>query len=91
MGKTYLEQLAAVQRAARGEYEHVIAPFLASSLASGRRAIAQAPIVRKKKSGLGGFIAAGFGVALIAGAAYLAWQVLRTDDESWVDDDFDVD
>jgi hypothetical protein len=44
-----------------------------------------------KKSGLGSFIAAGFGVALVAGVAYVAWQVLRTDDEAWVDDDFDVD
>jgi hypothetical protein len=52
--------------------------------------MAKTPVV-PKKSGLGGFIAAGLGVALVAGVAYLAWQLLRTDDNAWVDDDFDVD
>ncbi len=74
----------------RDEYDHRVAPLIADGLRAGRRAWAKTPVA-PKKSGLGGFIAAGFGVALIAGAAYLAWQVLRTDDEAWIDDDFDVD
>jgi hypothetical protein len=45
----------------------------------------------RTKSGVGGFIAAGFAVAIVAGAAYVAWQVLRTDDNAWVDDEFEVD
>lgn len=75
---------------ARDEYESRIAPLIASSLVAGRRLIAKTPVV-PKKSGLGGFIAAGLGVALVAGVAFVAWQVLRTDDSAWVDDDFDVD
>lgn len=75
---------------ARDEYESRIAPLIASGLVAGRRLFAKTPAA-PQKSGLGGFIAAGFGVALIAGIAYVAWQVLRTDDEAWVDDDFDVD
>jgi hypothetical protein len=75
---------------ARDEFESRIAPLIASGLVAGRRLMAKTPPVRKK-SGLGGFIAAGFGVALVAGFAYVAWQALRTDDEAWVDDDFDVD
>ena len=75
---------------ARDEYESHIAPLIASGLVAGRRLMSKTPIT-PKKSGLGSFIAAGFGVALIAGAAYVAWQVLRTDDDAWVDDDFDVD
>lgn len=59
-------------------------------IVASRKAFAAPPVVRTK-SGLGGFIAAGIGVALVAGAAYLAWQVLRTDDNAWVDDDFDLD
>ena len=74
----------------RDEYDHRVAPLLADGIRAGRRAWAKTPMA-PKKSGLGGFIAAGFGVALIAGVAYLAWQVLRTDDAAWVDDDFDVD
>jgi hypothetical protein len=30
-------------------------------------------------------------VAIVAGVAYVAWQLLRTDDNAWVDDEFDVD
>lgn len=75
---------------ARDEYESRIAPLIAGGLVAGRRLMAKTPVV-PKKSGLGGFIAAGLGVALVAGVAYLAWQVLRTDDDAWVDDDFDVD
>jgi hypothetical protein len=75
---------------ARDEYESHIAPLIASGLVAGRRLMSKTPIA-PKKSGLGSFIAAGFGVALIAGVAYVAWQVLRTDDAAWVDDDFDVD
>lgn len=74
----------------RDEYESNLAPLIASGLVAGRRLIKTTPIA-SKKSGLGGFIAAGFGVALVAGIAYVAWQVLRTDDDAWVDDDFDVD
>lgn len=59
-------------------------------IVASRTTFAKPPVARQK-SGLGSFIAAGVGVALIAGAAYLAWQVLRTDDNAWVDDDFDVD
>jgi hypothetical protein len=75
---------------ARDEYESRIAPLIASGLVAGRRLLKKSPAI-PKKSGLGGFIAAGFGVALVAGIAYVAWQVLRTDDQAWVDDDFDVD
>ena len=75
---------------ARDEYESRIAPLIASGLVAGRRLLKKSPAM-PKKSGLGGFIAAGFGVALVAGIAYVAWQVLRTDDQAWVDDDFDVD
>jgi hypothetical protein len=75
---------------ARDEYESRIAPLIASGLVAGRRLMAKTSPA-PKKSGLGSFIAAGFGVALVAGVAYVAWQVLRTDDEAWVDDDFDVD
>lgn len=75
---------------ARSEYESHIAPLIASGLVAGRRLLAKTPVA-PKKSGLGSFIAAGFGVALVAGVAYVAWQVLRTDDEAWIDDEFDVD
>lgn len=75
---------------ARDEYESHIAPLIASGVVAGRKLLAKAPAARRK-SDFGRFVAAGFGVALIAGVAYLAWQVLRTDDEAWVDDDFDVD
>ena len=74
----------------RHEFDSHLAPLIASGLVAGRKALSKAP-GRKKATGLGGFIAAGFGVAIIAGAAYLAWQILRTDEGSWVDDDFDVD
>jgi CDP-diglyceride synthetase len=76
MPTSYSKELAAIARAAGGAF--------------GRRLMAKkAPA--PKKSGLGVFIAAGFGIALVAGVAYVAWQVLRTDDEAWIDDDFDVD
>jgi hypothetical protein len=57
---------------------------------AGRRTVTKSALA-STKSGIGGFIAAGFAVALVAGAAYVAWQVLRTDDGAWVDDEFDVD
>lgn len=75
---------------ARDEYESRIAPLIAGGVVAGRRLMAKSPAI-PKKSGLGGYIAAGFGVALVAGIAYVAWQVLRTDNEAWVDDEFDVD
>jgi len=57
---------------------------------AGRKFVQKTPIA-PKKSGIGSFIATGLAVAIVAGAAYVAWQVLRTDDNAWVDDDFDVD
>lgn len=75
---------------ARREYDTRLAPLIASGLVAGRRLMAKNPVV-PKKSGLGSFIAAGFGVALIAGVAFVAWQVLRTDDDAWVDEEFEVD
>ena len=75
---------------ARNEYEAHIAPLIASGMVAGRRLVNKTPLA-PKKSGLGSFIATGLGVALVAGVAYVAWQILRTDDEAWVDDDFDVD
>lgn len=77
---------------ARHEYADHLAPLLATGLAAGRRYLRNAPVpVPKKKSGLGSFIAAGFAVALVAGVAYVAWQTLRTDEDAWVDDEFEVD
>ncbi|MEN9740641.1 MAG: hypothetical protein RLZ72_907 [Actinomycetota bacterium] len=77
---------------ARSEYAEHLAPLLATGLAAGRRYLSAAPIpAPKKKSGLGSFIAAGFAVALVAGVAYVAWQALRTDEDAWVDDEFEVD
>jgi hypothetical protein len=75
---------------ARNEYESHIAPLIASGLVAGRRFLAKTPVA-PKKSGLGTFIAAGLGVALVAGVAFVAWQALRNDDGAWVDDEFDVD
>jgi hypothetical protein len=57
---------------------------------TGRKLIQKTPLA-PKKSGIGGFIAAGLAVAIVAGVAYVAWQLLRTDDNAWVDDEFDVD
>jgi hypothetical protein len=87
MPRSYSSELSAV---ARDEFESRIAPLIASGLVAGRRLVAKTNAV-PKKSELGRFIAAGFGVAVIAGIAYVAWQVLRTDDNAWVDDDFVVD
>lgn len=90
MASSYYRELNDLRRAAQREYADHLGPLIASGIAAGRKAWGKTPMA-PKKSGLGGYIAAGFGVALIAGAAYLAWQVLRTDDEAWIDDDFDVD
>ncbi|MFM6968459.1 MAG: hypothetical protein ACKOWN_06010 [Microbacteriaceae bacterium] len=77
---------------ARSEYADHLAPLLATGLAAGRRYLRSAPVpVVQKKSGLGSFLAAGFAVAIVAGVAYVAWQTLRTDDDAWVGDEFDVD
>jgi hypothetical protein len=86
MATSYARELAELRHA----YESHVEPLLHDGLVAGRKLIAKAPLPRKK-SGVGGFIAAGFAVALVAGAAYVAWQVLRTDDQAWVDDEFDVD
>lgn len=77
---------------ARHEYADHLAPLIATGIAAGRRYLSASPVKAvPKKSGLGSFIAAGFAVALVAGVAYVAWQTLRTDDDAWVDDEFDVD
>lgn len=77
---------------ARSEYAEHLAPLIATGLAAGRRYLRNTSVpVPQKKSGLGSFIAAGFAVALVAGVAYVAWQTLRTDDDAWTDDEFDVD
>ncbi|MEY4318916.1 MAG: hypothetical protein RL378_20 [Actinomycetota bacterium] len=57
---------------------------------SGRKLIQKTPLA-PKKSGIGGFIATGLAAAIVAGVAYVAWQLLRTDDKAWIDDEFDVD
>lgn len=40
----------------------------------------------KKKRGIGKFFAIGFGVIVLAGVGYAAWQTLRADDDLWVED-----
>lgn len=74
----------------RDEYDARLAPLISTGFSAGRKLLKKTPLA-PRKSGLGGYIAAGFTIALVAGAAYLAWQVLRSDNEAWVDDDFDVD
>lgn len=77
---------------ARSEYADHLAPLIATGLAASRRYLGSAPAKRtRSSSGLGSFIAAGFAVALVAGVAYVAWQTLRTDDDAWIDDEFEVD
>lgn len=74
----------------RDEYDSRLAPLISSGLVAGRKFLKKTPLAARK-SGLGGYIAAGLTIALVAGVAYIAWQVLRTDNDSWVDDEFDVD
>lgn len=38
----------------------------------------------EKKSGIGGIIALGLGIAAAVGVGYALWQAFRTDDELWV-------
>jgi hypothetical protein len=64
--------------------------LISSGFSAGQKLLKKTPLA-PRKSGLGGFIATGFAIALVAGAAYLAWQVLREDSDAWVDDEFDVD
>lgn len=101
MARSYIRELSGLQGAAQstlGRQRAVLnsaAGILAGAakLAAryGRDEIQRRTAPAPKKSGLGGFIAAGFAVALVAGVAYVAWQTLRTDENAWVDDDFDVD
>ena len=57
---------------------------------AGRKVVRRTALAPKKSS-IGGFIATGLAVAIVAGATYVAWQALRRDDNAWVDDEFDVD
>ena len=99
MANKYAKQFSEVKNQARSVAgnQRVVLENAAGILAGAAKLAARygkAEIAKRtapKKSGLGGFIAAGFAVALVAGVAYVAWQTLRTDDESWVDDDFDLD
>ena len=97
MAKSYSRERALIREAASsafGRQRDVLesAGKLLSELTqlAGRKIIQKTPLA-PKKSGIGGFIATGLAVAIVAGAAYVAWQVLRTDDDAWIDDDFDVD
>jgi hypothetical protein len=46
---------------------------------------------KKKKGGIGGYIALAVGVAALAGVAYAVWQTFRADDELWVADEPEAD
>ena len=97
MARSYSRERAVLGDAARsafGRQRDILES--AGRILAGLNQIAGRKIARKspltsKKSGVGLFIAAGFAVALVAGVTYVAWQVLRTDDKAWVDDEFDVD
>lgn len=97
MGRSFSRERAVLSDAARsafGRQRDILES--AGRILSGLNQIAGRKIVRKAplapaKSGVGLFIAAGFAVAIVAGVAYVSWQVLRTDDKAWVDDEFDVD
>jgi hypothetical protein len=97
MGRSFSRERAVLGDAARsalGRQRDVLES--AGRILAGLNQIAGRKIVRKAplattKSGVGLFIAAGFAVAIVAGAAYVSWQVLRTDDKAWIDDEFDVD
>ena len=54
---------------------------------TGSKVAGKAPVKKKKKSGIGGYIGLAVGVAALAGVAYAVWQTFRTDDELWVADD----
>jgi hypothetical protein len=97
MARSHSKEHAAFRDAARSAFSRQRdALETASRILAGLTQIAGRKVVQKSrptpsKAGVGVFIAAGFGVALVAGAAYVAWQVLRTDDKAWIDDEFDVD
>ncbi len=77
---------------ARETYDARVAPLVGAGMELGRHLLKKpAPAVVARKSGLGTFVLDGLGVAAVAAVAYVAWQTLRTDDDAWVDDDFDVD
>lgn len=97
MAKSYSRERALLRDAANsafGRQRDVLesAGKLLSNLTrlAGRKIVQKTPFA-PKKSGIGGFIAAGLAVAIVAGVAYVAWQLLRTDDNAWVVDEFDVD
>ena len=98
MASKYAKQFSAVKNQARSVAgnQRAVLENAAGILAGAAKLAARygkSEITKRatpKKSGLGGFIAAGFAVALLAGVAYVAWQTLRTDNESW-DEDFDLD
>jgi len=97
MAKSYSRERALLRDAANsafGRQRDVLesAGKLLSDLThlAGRKLV-QKTSLAPKKSGIGAFIATGLAVAIVAGAAYVAWQVLRTDDDAWIDDEFDVD
>ena len=97
MAKSYSRERALLRDAANsafGRQRDVLesAGKLLSDLTqlAGRKIVQKTPLA-PKKSGIGGFIAAGLAVAIVGGVAYVAWQLLRTDDKAWVDDEFDVD
>ncbi|MEO6505208.1 MAG: hypothetical protein ABIW36_07235 [Terrimesophilobacter sp.] len=46
-------------------------------------------VPQQKSSGAGRFILMSVGVVALAGVAYAAWQVLRSDDDLWVGDEAD--
>lgn len=98
MSHSYAREFDALRRVAgetfgrqRDVLESALHILADTARQAGKSAVAHSPIAPRKKSGLGGFVLAGFAVALVAGAAYVAWQTLRTDDEAWIDDDFDID
>ncbi len=97
MGKSYSRERAMIHHAANSalnrqrEVVESAGKLLSQLTNLGGRKILQNTKVAPKKSGLGGFIATGLAVTIVAGVVYLAWHVLRTDDDAWVDEEFDVD
>lgn len=98
MPRSYVRDFDALRRVAgetfgrqRDVLESALGILTETARHAGKAALDRSPNRPRTKSSLGGFVLAGFAVALVAGAAYVAWQTLRTDDEAWIDDDFDID
>lgn len=97
MSRSYSRERAVLRDAANnafGRQRDVLES--AGRLLGGLSQLANRKLIQKtplapKKSEIGGFIATGLAVAIVAGVAYVAWRLLRTDDGAWVDDEFDVD